>query len=239
MLQEVAAERVKTNTSVHSNDYKWRSVGRGLTTFTENLAHMSYCCETDLRILDFLEEVDLWIEKRDKVDVQASSERIELLRSWIQGTQSRIAFLDKRTEAQVQTLHSLISQRDNAVSIQLAEASKTTAEASLRDNQSLKQLAEDSKNIAAATQKDSAAMRTIAIVTIIFLPGTFTATLFSADFFNLQPTGDTVVSKWIWAYAGITLGLTAGVLISYYIPMRRRTQEIDRLVGEGSKEKAS
>ena len=36
-------------------------------------------------------------------------------------------------------------------------------------------LAADSRQIAAATKKDSSAMKTIALLTMIFLPGTFVA----------------------------------------------------------------
>ena len=238
MLQEMSIERVDVG-ALKQNEYKWKSVGRGLSTFSEEVAHLAYGCDIDLRLLEFLDEIDSWIEEHSSEKTQASRERTSLLRSWLQSTQSRITYLEKRAQAQVQTLYSLIAQRDNAVSIQLAEASKATAEASLRDNQTMKQLAEDSKNIAAATQKDSAAMRTIAVVTAIFLPGTFTASVFSANFLNLQPRDDSVVSRWVWVYVGLTLFLTCAVLIGYWVPMRRKAQEIDRLVSEDSKEKVS
>ena len=227
MLPETSSEP-KSAKGFKKNDYKWRSASRGLTTFSEGLAHVTHSCEIDLRILDFLDEIDMWTKELAEARIQSSTERIALLRSWLHGTRSRISYLEKRTQAQIQTLYSLIAQRDNAVSIHLAEASKATAEASLRDNQTMRQLAEDSRNIAAATQKDSAAMRTIAIVTIVFLPGTFTASLFSADFFNLQPK-DGLVSSWVWVYAGLTSFLTIAVFVGYMVPMRRKAQEIDRL----------
>ena len=49
------------------------------------------------------------------------------------------------------------------------------AEASQRDNAAIKAITEDSKMVALATSRDSAVMRTIAAVTILFLPATFTA----------------------------------------------------------------
>ena len=191
MLQEMSLQRATDARDLEDNDYKWHSVGRGLTTFSEGFAYVAFNWENDLRILSFLDEIDHWLEEAQQhchanntPSTQVSHERTALLRSWIQGTLSRITYLEKWTQAQVQTLYNLIAQRDNAVAIQLAEASRATAEASLCDKRALKELALDSKNIAAATQKDSAAMRTIAIVTVVCLPGTFTATLFSADFFN-------------------------------------------------------
>ena len=55
-------------------------------------------------------------------------------------------------------------------------------------------------------------MRIIAAVTLIFLPGTFIATLFSASFWNFQPTNTgPIVSKWVWLYWVITAVLTITV----------------------------
>ncbi|KAJ4292010.1 hypothetical protein N0V90_009909 [Kalmusia sp. IMI 367209] len=56
-------------------------------------------------------------------------------------------------------------------------------------------------------------MRVIAIVTLIFLPGTFVATLFSASFWDFNPTNDgQLVSKWVWLYWVVTAVLTLGVI---------------------------
>ena len=75
-------------------------------------------------------------------------------------------------------VYSLIAQRDNAINLQIAEASKRIAEDSRQDNIAMRQIALDSKTVALATARDSAAMRVIAAVTIFFLPATFTAVSF-------------------------------------------------------------
>lgn len=54
-------------------------------------------------------------------------------------------------------LYSMISQRDSRVNISVAE---------------------DSKKIAAAAKRDSQAMKTVSMLTLIFLPGTFVAVCF-------------------------------------------------------------
>lgn len=60
-------------------------------------------------------------------------------------------------------------------------------------------------------------MRIIAAVTLIFLPGTFTATLFSTSFFSFQtPDQPRVVSHWIWLYATVTVGLTMCVVGAWF-----------------------
>ena len=55
----------------------------------------------------------------------------------------------------------MIAQKDNALS--------------MRDNAALKMISEDQKHIALAATRDSAAMRVISVITVVFLPGTFTA----------------------------------------------------------------
>ncbi|ORY01732.1 hypothetical protein BCR34DRAFT_90945 [Clohesyomyces aquaticus] len=59
-------------------------------------------------------------------------------------------------------------------------------------------------------------MRKIPIVTLVFLPGTFVATHFSASFWNFQPDNKgSVVSPWVWLYWVITLALTLLVLSAW------------------------
>jgi hypothetical protein len=45
----------------------------------------------------------------------------------------------------------------------------------MRDNAALKMISEDQKQIALAATRDSAAMSVISVITIVFLPATFTA----------------------------------------------------------------
>jgi hypothetical protein len=74
----------------------------------------------------------------------------------------------------------------------------------------------------------------MAVVTLITLPGTFTAishssslplsastdrsnTLFSTSFFDVQPVKDgTRVSSWIWLYFVVTAAFTALYLSGWY-----------------------
>lgn len=114
-------------------------------------------------------------------------------------------------------VYSLIGQKDNKLNIETAAASRKIAEISLRHNTSMKEMAEDSRNIAILTRKDSTDMRIIAVVTLMFLPGTFMATLFSSGFFNFLPTRSTqVVSGWIWLYFVLTGASTLLVFIAWY-----------------------
>jgi hypothetical protein len=56
-------------------------------------------------------------------------------------------------------------------------------------------------------------MRVIAAVTLLFLPGTFVATLFSASFWDFIPGNQGFkVSSYIWLYWLVTASVTAAVL---------------------------
>lgn len=75
-----------------------------------------------------------------------------------------------------------------------------------------------SLHIAKASQIDSAAMKTISILTLIFLPPTFICSLFSMSFFNYDITlGWSISSEfWIyWAFAAPTT-LIVSILCYYW-----------------------
>lgn len=110
-------------------------------------------------------------------------------------------------------IFSLTAQADNAQNLNSAELSRKIAEASL-------QTAEESKRVAEITLRDSTDMRTIAAVTLFFLPGTFTATLFSTSFFNFQINAsgkEQTVTHWIWLYVTVTVMLTLCVMGGWWI----------------------
>lgn len=84
--------------------------------------------------------------------------------------------------------------------------------------------------------QDSSSMHTITIVTMVFLPGTFTAvrpflyttfdleeqkayskqTLFSSVAFRAADSGKAEVTQWLWPFIGVTVALTAMVISSWY-----------------------
>lgn len=93
----------------------------------------------------------------------------------------------------------------------MSRDSQRIAEISYLDNAAM-------KTIALLAQRDSADMRIIAWATLIFLPGTFTATLFSSTFFDFLPDDNNprIVSWWIWLYCLVTVLITGFVLLGWY-----------------------
>ncbi|KAF3802823.1 hypothetical protein GCG54_00000190, partial [Colletotrichum gloeosporioides] len=64
-------------------------------------------------------------------------------------------------------------------------------------------------SIAVSTKEDSSQMRSIAFLTMVFLPATFVATLFSMTFFQWIPDdSEKMVSPFLWIYFVVALILT-------------------------------
>lgn len=157
----------------------------------------------------------------------ALKRRIDYLDCLIAGSQSHCAVLSDRTKAQVQTVYSMIGQRDNRLNIETAAASREIAATGLFHNQAMKVLAEDSRKIAVLTRRDSLDMRIIAAVTLVFLPGTFMATMFGSGFFRFFPENSTkIVSGWVWLYWVLTLGVTAIVLLVWWFFSKRQGKNV-------------
>ncbi|EPS41010.1 hypothetical protein H072_5130 [Dactylellina haptotyla CBS 200.50] len=85
------------------------------------------------------------------------------------------------------------------------------------DSQISIMIAKNSEFAATAARKDSSFMRTIAIITLVFLPGTFVAAVFSMSMFNWESDGSIVVSRHIWMYFAIAVPLTLTVMFLWII----------------------
>lgn len=111
-------------------------------------------------------------------------------------------------------LFHLIAQNDNAVGHEIAR---------------------DSRLLALAAQRDSSSVKSLAVVTMVFLPGTFVSSLFSMPLFDFEATSVGYIfqqSFWgprLLAYAAVTVPLmvlTSAVcgLWLYYQNVQSRKQ---------------
>jgi Mg2+ and Co2+ transporter CorA len=77
------------------------------------------------------------------------------------------------------------------------------------------ELTKTSLELAEATKRDAAAMKTIAIMTMTFLPATFFATVFSMPVLKwVQPT---VIQGGFWVYLAVTLPSTVLCFILWIV----------------------
>jgi len=96
---------------------------------------------------------------------------------------------------------------------------------------------ETNVQIALEMRKDSRQMKSIALVTMIFLPGTFFASFFSMTFFNWGGNGssestnqDSTISHWIWVYILLTASATLLTFFWWWYFLVYRPSKKRRLV---------
>jgi hypothetical protein len=116
-------------------------------------------------------------------------------------------------------LFNLITRADTKASVELTKASKELTEANLE--------------IAKAAKNDSGAMKTISVMTMLFLPATFFAALFSMP--TLRWDQPTVTSNRFWIYWVFTIPTTIFVFavwaLRVYLPSIRKYREMSRSLG--------
>ncbi|KAL1874774.1 hypothetical protein VTK73DRAFT_193 [Phialemonium thermophilum] len=105
------------------------------------------------------------------------------------------------------------------------------AQQTMLDNQASMILVRNSEKAAEQARRDSTSMRTIAVMTLLFLPGTFVATIFSMSVFNWQAKGDPgdrIASRWIWLYFVISAVLTGLVMVVWIVWFRRADKKFQK-----------
>ncbi|ORY11317.1 hypothetical protein BCR34DRAFT_653094 [Clohesyomyces aquaticus] len=127
-----------------------------------------------------------------------------------------VKYLESAVSAQVRQVYSLIGQKVNRLNMEAADAAR--------------QLSAVSRRISFVAGKDSANMRIIAAMTLIFLPGTFTATLLSSSFFNFKHGTQGIISEWIWLYWAITCILTVVVMGAWFLVSRKAIEIMKRVI---------
>ena len=83
-------------------------------------------------------------------------------------------------------------------------------------------VARDSRTIALTSKHDSTSMKTLAAVTVVFLPGTFVASLFSMSMFDWQADAKSVLTPRFWIYWVVTIPLTLATVCAWYVWINRK-----------------
>ena len=100
--------------------------------------------------------------------------------------------------------------------------------------------AEHMAAIAVDSKRDSTAMKAIAVLTMLFLPGTFVATFFSMTMFDWNPSNGTPrVSRFIWMYWLISIPLTLLVMLLWLFWSRREHLKSQRRIKSRAAENSS
>lgn len=111
----------------------------------------------------------------------------------------------KRIDNARGTITTLIQQRNEETNLEIAESSRRMTEAAMQD---------------------SASMKTIAILTMVFLPGTAVASFFSMSMFDWSAeSGSGLASRWVWVFFVVATPLTGLVLLAWYLWGKRKERE--------------
>jgi Mg2+ and Co2+ transporter CorA len=76
--------------------------------------------------------------------------------------------------------------------------------------------------LAQESLRDSKAMKTLSVLTILFLPGAFVATVFSTDMFKFQEG-----NQEIWIYFAIVVPLTALLMVGWILWLKNTSDTMD------------
>ncbi|KAL9633644.1 MAG: hypothetical protein Q9164_004579 [Protoblastenia rupestris] len=134
-----------------------------------HLAGIETTSGTLREILDALSEYQ-WPQDVERPEwagkvVKEVDECVKVLRQRLKAQELKIRYLSRRADVQLTALFNLITQRETRLSISVAQ---------------------DSRTLASVTKDDSTAMKALTAVTVVFLPGTFSAAFFSMPLFQWE-----------------------------------------------------
>ncbi|KAK1463515.1 hypothetical protein CMEL01_13584 [Colletotrichum melonis] len=181
-----------------------------ISTTATDVINMKGTLEWDEEYVKFLRRVndDVKAHPREahtppEADLQLCG-FIDLLERDAQSISSYATRMQSRLELQFNVLYNLIAQAGNSLNMQQStQAGQVAAQAGM----------------------DSTAMKTMAVVTMIFLPPTFVATIFSMSFFNWQASSSSgddggaepTVAPQFWIYWAVSLPLTIAIVIGWRV----------------------
>jgi hypothetical protein len=157
-----------------------------------------------------LQEHNKTSHKSSSRDEDSRLTEVEDMEEAIEKVKGRAEFLLGRNQCvrddlkdMMSAIYNLIAQKDSNVGLRLANHSRT---------------------LAIESKRDSSSMKTIAAVTMAFLPGTFVASFFAMPMFDWnKPSGHNVNTRTFWIYWTVTIPLTMSVFLLWWTWLRFKT----------------
>ncbi|KAH0278933.1 hypothetical protein KCU91_g2130, partial [Aureobasidium melanogenum] len=179
----------------------------GLHEVARHTAHATETVQVAGNVIERMaSECEALAERETDDDAeQAMYERLESLRmhhSMMLGVAARSISNEKRLSNEINLLFNTMAQKDNGVNLQIARATKA----------------------------DGVAMKTIAIVTLTFLPATYVSAILGMNLFSYNPDthgGHITYSPDLWLYFVVSIPLTAAVLTIWWVWQRREEKAGD------------
>ncbi|KAI0427750.1 hypothetical protein F5Y09DRAFT_344327 [Xylaria sp. FL1042] len=136
---------------------------------------------------------DLWSSLSDQGGEQEIHSQLQFFESYISSLSSRSASNEKRMLNEIQLAFNTVAQHDASTSVK----------------------------IGLATQSDSLTMKSIAFVTLTFLPPTFISAIFSMSFFDYSAGSGWVVSDKFWVYWVFAIPTTLLTVVAWYFLQKK------------------
>ncbi|KAF2277713.1 uncharacterized protein EI97DRAFT_271051 [Westerdykella ornata] len=170
-----------------------------LTTLAYLQRRFQFAHQVYGRLLNILEEFETYEFESPNTKVlleRGANERRERLTNRlndVENYQHQCQCMQMRAENMIKVLYTVLSQIDSRTQSRMAQANL---------------------GIAQAVRSDSIPIRTIAYVSLVFLPGTFIASIFGTNFFGFEAqTRSLTVAASFWKYWAITIPVTICVLL--------------------------
>ncbi|CRJ86159.1 hypothetical protein BN1723_000085 [Verticillium longisporum] len=138
--------------------------------------------------------------------------------------------LEKKTQNILALLFNRIQISSDRLLVANGEAMQGILRAMQEDASLAQRMATESHRLAQEMKKDSIAMKTIAIVTMFFLPGATFATLLSMPFFSDNEWMGHASRFWIWVVFSVPSTVACFIFYSIW---RKRAQELVREAEDG------
>jgi hypothetical protein len=138
------------------------------------------------------------------------------------------------TSRHIECVLSFMAQRQQELSIEIARGQSKLAEASRREQMISIDIANASHRIAEETKKDGTSMKTLAVVTLVYLPCTTVSSILAMPLFDWNADDRSVVNPRIWVFFVFAVPLTAITMVIWRLWLRYRTQGKGEVVDSDS-----
>jgi Mg2+ and Co2+ transporter CorA len=166
------------------------------------------------KLLDHVDETDSWLLQARSVSKEESQRVIRMekvghqirkrIREIMDEYDDKIdecSMMSENLSLTMQTLWNQIARHDSKTNTQIAQVNTV---------------------IALETKRDNIQMRSIALLTMVFIPLSCVASVFSTDLFDFQAAdGKVVVSKYVWVFVVVSVALTAVTVLAWHFGTNR------------------
>ncbi|KAI1307453.1 hypothetical protein F5Y03DRAFT_352309 [Xylaria venustula] len=168
---------------------------RHLHDIARHAIHVSETLEVSIKTIKRMidRHKDLWPSLSNQDGEHEISSQLQFFESYISSLSSRSVSNEKRMLNEIQLAFNTVAQHDASTSVKIGRA----------------------------TQMDSLTMKSIALVTLTFLPPTFVSAIFSMSFFDYSADSGWVLSDKFWVYWVFAIPTTFATVVAWYFLQRK------------------